>query len=55
MAKGVIKHMTIHEKYQNVFDKYTMDHEEYKQKEEDIKLGKIKKPISKLGSICEEL
>jgi hypothetical protein len=30
MAKGVIKHMTVHEKYQNVFDKYTMDHDEYK-------------------------
>ena len=55
MAKGVIKHMTIHEKYQNVFDKYTMDHEEYKQKLDDIQQGKLKKPITKLGSICEDL
>ena len=54
MAKGVIKYPTVHEKYQKVFDKYTLDHEEFQRKKEERHQQLKSNTFSRMDSIYED-
>jgi hypothetical protein len=54
MAKGVIKHPTIHEKYQRVFDKYTLDKQEFAELKIKRKEEQKNKTLNRLNSVYDE-